>query len=629
MERVCTFGNHITREAYGGKAYWLNWLHEQHMDVPETLFIPIMARHQLLELEDCFKKELQEKINELLSGGSFAVRSSAVDEDDFAESKAGYYHSYLEAVGAEGVWKVMTEMGRELKDGNRLGIIVQKMQQPEFSGVIFSSDPKNGNRSKLYICTTLGIGEQLMAGLEKGEELEIIIGANKIQIPKSRIGLSVQKLKQLVKMAKRIEKKLNFPVDIEWCIDKDAKKIILLQCRPMTGIFTRENGIIPITEPNMSELPSYLVSNDKIMLRKLAKENHFAMSNAYLMVCNCQLDIFPHMDFTYQKPEHFRGYSVVLVSPSKIDGKIQRFFIGDKKRVHSVTKCHRFGVRKVASYAQVELCLADLYQAVRLKQWACSAIIQEILDAKYTGVAKRIPEGYVIEIAKGHFLSKGFISMSAYVMDFCGRLLYCKEIWQNKYISITEGCVLEYRLKVPEKVAVPESHIKNLITSIQPLLVKKGMVIEFGMLNDGSLTPYVIDCMQEQNELSEMSLRKIEQGILSSGRREGMLVKLELADDNHALNAHFYNEIADIKPITGKSNYIFYAQMPSIQLLDILNRYDSKRIGFVFKEGSMLCHFAVLLRERGIPAIRGIMEEELEEGEWYEMNTMDASIRKK
>lgn len=631
MERICTFGSHITVNSYGGKAYWLNWLHEQNIAVPDTIFISAMDRLQILALEKEteFKKELQERMKKILPGDFYAVRSSAVDEDGFVESKAGNYQSYLETAGPEGVWKAIINMGRELKDGSRLGVVIQRMIQAEYSGVIFSSDPKNGDRSGPYICMTPGTGEKLMAGLKKGEELEVVIRDGEIRIPESRIGMSEQNLKQLVEAAKEIENKLNFPVDIEWCVEKNSQKIILLQCRPMTGIFAGKNRIVPVTGKNMAGLPSYLVSNDKVMLRELAEKNNFKMSDAYLMICSCQSDTFPQMDFNYEKPEYFSGYSVVLISPSKIEGKIQRFFVGDKKKVYSVTKCHRFGVRKVASYDQVELCLADMYQAVRMKQWACSAIIQEILDAKFTGVVKQIPEGYAIEIARGHFLSKGLIPMSVYAVDFSGRIVYCDEIWQKKYISIVEGCVLEYRLEKPEKIMISEHNIRNLITCVQSLLsVEKNMVVEFGMLNNSSLTPYVIDCMQGENEISEMSLKKIEQGVLSSGRIEGILVKLELEDDSNVLNVHFYNDIVGTEPDSEECNYIFYAQVPSIQLLDILNRYDSRHIGFVFEEGSMLCHFAVLLRERGIPAIRGINGNMLEEGKRYEMNTADASIKK-
>ncbi|MBU7016065.1 MAG: hypothetical protein HXS44_01045, partial [Theionarchaea archaeon] len=44
--------------------------------------------------------------------------------------------------------------------------------------------------------------------------------------------------------------------------------------------------------------------------------------------------------------------------------------------------------------------------------------------------------------------------------------------------------------------------------------------------------------------------------------------------------------------------YVFVAQKPFSEFVDILQAAD----GFIFNEGSMLCHLAILLREKGIPA---------------------------
>ena len=41
--------------------------------------------------------------------------------------------------------------------------------------------------------------------------------------------------------------------------------------------------------------------------------------------------------------------------------------------------------------------------------WLCITIIQEIFDPIFTGIAKKIEDGFLIEIAKGHFLPKGVV----------------------------------------------------------------------------------------------------------------------------------------------------------------------------------------------------------------------------
>jgi len=49
---------------------------------------------------------------------------------------------------------------------------------------------------------------------------------------------------------------------------------------------------------------------------------------------------------------------------------------------------------------------------------------------------------------------------------------------------------------------------------------------------------------------------------------------------------------------------IFLCRRPNIALLPLLEQYEPGRIGFLFEEGSVLCHLAVVLREKGIPAVK-------------------------
>jgi phosphoenolpyruvate-protein kinase (PTS system EI component) len=69
--------------------------------------------------------------------------------------------------------------------------------------------------------------------------------------------------------------------------------------------------------------------------------------------------------------------------------------------------------------------------------------------------------------------------------------------------------------------------------------------------------------------------------------------------------------------------------LPSISLLDILGK-AGRNIGFVFQEGATLCHFAVILRELGIPAIVGVDINCLDYDEQYCLDTnTGASLEEK
>ena len=49
---------------------------------------------------------------------------------------------------------------------------------------------------------------------------------------------------------------------------------------------------------------------------------------------------------------------------------------------------------------------------------------------------------------------------------------------------------------------------------------------------------------------------------------------------------------------------IFICKNPELTLLDLVNRYKAQNIGFVFENCAVGAHMAVILREKGIPAIR-------------------------
>lgn len=627
MNAICTFDSNITVAVYGGKAYWTNWLYRRNVALPASLFIPLQKRSELEKIKEDipFRLSLESALKKYLDGiERFAVRSSAENEDGFTESKAGVYQSFLDVRSVDGIIDAMYQMQAGLGEDDRLGIIVQEFIQPEISGVVFSTNPTNGKKSEPILCMIKGVGDKLMSGLEKGEELQLRIKGDKIEVPPFKADIKNTELEYIIQTVKQIEEELQYPVDMEWCIEKNSRKFWVLQCRPMTGIMVEKNEIVPVTIESLKRLPGYLRASKKVWLREIAEEKDIMISRAYLMICNCHLNGMGEINFNYEKSEYHSGYSVVLISPSRVEGKVQRFFVGKKENIYSATKCHRFGIREFASYNQVEMCLNDLIQVAKESQWACSAIIQEILDAKYTGIVKRIKGGFLIEIARGHFLSKGVIPMSLYVTDSFGVITYKKEVYQIKYIDIVEGCILEYRNVEPEKISISETCLQNIISSFKELLTSEQMVVEFGILNNLQLMPYLIDCMQEAD--AGLSLQTISQGVISDGKIKGRLVKLDVGNGREAFDLHFQNKIID-KESDGNEHTIFYADKPSIQLIDILNQYSAKTIGFIFGDGSMLCHFSVLLRERGIPAIRGIAGDMLHEGKIYQLDTMENEIK--
>lgn len=93
-------------------------------------------------------------------------------------------------------------------------------------------------------------------------------------------------------------------------------------------------------------------------------------------------------------------------------------------------------------------------------------------------------------------------------------------------------------------------------------------------------------------------------------------MRLERQSLDSSLDSHFKDSFVDDGE-TGRKE-IYLCDVPDIALK---NRLGKNCAGFLFKEGSLLCHLSVLLREKGIPALVGIDENRFSEGEIYEIDT--------
>jgi phosphohistidine swiveling domain-containing protein len=114
------------------------------------------------------------------------------------------------------------------------------------------------------------------------------------------------------------------------------------------------------------------------------------------------------------------------------------------------------------------------------------------------------------------------------------------------------------------------------------------------------IKPYLIDFVDDNSGVN-ISMTDINDGIVSRGKVTGKVIQVK--DINFdSLNTHFHDTIKE--NIHSGESLIFFCKKPEIALLGLLEQYDPNKIAFVFQEGSILCHFAVVLREKCIPAIK-------------------------
>ena len=216
-----------------------------------------------------------------------AVRSSATAEDLPGASFAGQQDTYLnvrgEAVLLDAVrrcWiSLFTDRAVLYRARNRFGhrgvqlaVVVQKLIDPDVSGILFTADPVSGNRNIASIDAGFGLGEALVSGLieadlyrverERREATGEARGAPRIlmarpgdkafavrsvpsggtreePLPDSMRrarALSDAQVLALVELGERIERLYHgVPQDIEWCIADG--QMFVVQARPITSLF--------------------------------------------------------------------------------------------------------------------------------------------------------------------------------------------------------------------------------------------------------------------------------------------------------------------------------------------------------------------------------------------------------
>jgi pyruvate,water dikinase len=208
-----------------------------------------------------------------------AVRSSATAEDMPDASFAGQQDTYLWVRGIEDVLEKVRDCWASLyttravayREKNRIvhadvlmSVGVQKMVNARAAGVAMSLDPLNGDRTKIVIDASWGLGEMVVSGVvtpdnytvEKVMESIInrVISDKHVElVGDASVGAAVEReveegrrrvqcltdaeILAVARLAKRLEKQNKCPQDVEWAIDADlpdGENLLALQSRPET-----------------------------------------------------------------------------------------------------------------------------------------------------------------------------------------------------------------------------------------------------------------------------------------------------------------------------------------------------------------------------------------------------------
>jgi len=252
----------------GGKGASLAAMTAAELPVPPGFVIPSNALERAVDAErlrELSRAQAHQEAQELVRsaepprqsivrgyerlGGAVAVRSSAAAEDSEAASYAGQQETYLHVSGADEVCRRVVDCWASFfseralfyraRKGSledlEMAVVVQKMLDPEKSGVLFTADPVHRRRDRMVVESVFGLGEQVVSGEVTPDHYVLDrAGAVRRQRVVHDQVLEEEELRELAELGCRLEERFGMPQDIEWAMVDG--KIFLLQSRPVTTL---------------------------------------------------------------------------------------------------------------------------------------------------------------------------------------------------------------------------------------------------------------------------------------------------------------------------------------------------------------------------------------------------------
>jgi pyruvate,water dikinase len=207
-----------------------------------------------------------------LGEGPVAVRSSATAEDLPGAAFAGQQDTFLNAVREDAVLDAVRRCWASLwteraiayrrrmgvdPAGVRMAVVVQRMVDAEFAGVLFTANPVSGERGELVVDANPGLGEAVVSGLvtpdhyvldERGAVRDRVPGRREVVVrPVAGGGVAHERraaadgaplpdavLAELARIGRSVAAHFGRPQDIEWAYANG--RIWLVQARPMTAL---------------------------------------------------------------------------------------------------------------------------------------------------------------------------------------------------------------------------------------------------------------------------------------------------------------------------------------------------------------------------------------------------------
>lgn len=234
------------RDPVGNKARNLFFLQQHGYRIPKTIACNFNAYDKFKTGDESVLSQLENELSNILEEGKkYSVRSSANIEDATSYSFAGQFSTHLNIEGRsdiiqaiQSVWKSAEKVNeaeyiKTTKSDStiKMGVIIQEMVKPIFSGVVFTKNPLTG-LDEVIVESVDGYGDALV---QEGVTPDrwVYKWGEWIEQPDSQDD-RISIIQEIIQQSKELAEDYGSPLDLEWCYD--GEYIYWLQLRAITAL---------------------------------------------------------------------------------------------------------------------------------------------------------------------------------------------------------------------------------------------------------------------------------------------------------------------------------------------------------------------------------------------------------
>ncbi|MDE7264088.1 MAG: hypothetical protein K2N64_05460 [Anaeroplasmataceae bacterium] len=482
MLQVEFYDDYKEIRSIGGKGYHLG--NASIKNTPAYFTIPYEF-FKAFQKDEKEKERLKAKIHSFCRKNQlYAVRSSAIDEDSLKHSFAGIHATKLNVrkeMVFDAIFEVyqsaFSDLAIKYRKANQLSteqikmaVIVQKMvQNPEYSGVIYTMNPQTNDPDEMMISIVEGLGEELVSG--RKDSKDYFLSANHIKGDTSF--LSIKILKRLENLANQLQKKYDAFLDIEFAVQRN--RVYFLQARPIVPYADLHPSERLLLIDNSNLIESYY-GTTSYLTRSFAKSIYQGVYTKTLeaghvrrKIIDSLEDSLKNMLFEYEGKLYYNlnsWYHLTSIFPMKSSTAYMEQMMG----VSSGTTQHKRV--KLNWLDMVKLGICFIHRLRKMEQYSVLFIkkFNEVVFPYYghalEGTTEELMELY-------HRIEQEILSdFATPILNDCAVMFYngrlskkIKKKYENYYAEILSACISFSGTMESALVCEEFNHIVNLIKS--------------------------------------------------------------------------------------------------------------------------------------------------------------------